>query len=177
AELKSRQDRPLDDPRPTNTQTQPEAVVATVASPPTMEPPTQSEGEAGWSLDDKREVQRALKSLGHLASEPDGNIGPQTRAAMRQFQSFEGYPETGEISDEQRQRLLNKARQLAALIEVTSPSPSGVIAASSKGSAQRLARAAAAESAGKATEAAYWYRLAAVDGEPKALTNLGTLLV
>jgi TPR repeat protein len=52
-----------------------------------------------------------------------------------------------------------------------------VTAISLRGGPQRLLKAAGLESAGDYVEAAYWYRLAANDGEAKAFTNLGTLMV
>ena len=49
-----------------------------------------------------------------------------------------------------------------------------------RGGAQRYARGWSFEkgtgNAHDAAEAVYWYRLAAADGDPRALTNLGTLM-
>lgn len=154
-----------------------QTTVAVVAPPPAPVPPP-AEGEATWSLDDRREVQQALKVLGHLQGEPDGEFGPQTRAAIVQFQSFQGEPDTGTLSEVQRRELRDAAQRLAALLLEPAPaSPSGMTALSLRGGPQRLMRAASLESGGNAREAAYWYRLAATDGEPKAYTNLGTLMV
>jgi len=147
------------------------------AVPPAAAPPPPAEGEGTWSLDERREVQQALRALGHLQAEPDGNFGAQTRAAIAQFQSFEGDSETGTLSEEQRRKLLDMAHRLAALLDPAAASPRGITAVSLKGGPQRLAKAAGLETAGDPSEAAYWYRLAAVDGEAKAFTNLGTLLV
>ena len=97
--------------------------------------------------------------------------------AIRQFQSFQGDSETGTLSQDERYKLLNMARRLLKLLQSAPASPKGVTAVSLRGGAQRLARAARSESAGDYSEAAYWYRLAAGDGEAKAFTNLGTLMV
>jgi peptidoglycan hydrolase-like protein with peptidoglycan-binding domain len=149
-----------------------------VAPPPVPVPAAPSvEGEAAWSQDERREVQQALRTLGDLDSEPDGNFGPQTQTAIAQFQSFEGESATGFLTEPQRRHLLDMARRLAALLEQPPRSPAGIAAVSLRSGAQRLARAASSETAGKASEAAYWYRLAAADGEAKGFTNLGTLLV
>lgn len=150
--------------------------VAMVAPPPTPGPPP-AEGEATWSLGERRAVQQALQALGHLQAEPDGNFGPQTDAAIIQFELFQGDPQTGTLSEEQRRKLLDMAHRLAALLEPAPASPKGMTAVSLKGGPQRLAKAAGSETAGDPSEAAYWYRLAATDGEAKAFTNLGTLLV
>jgi TPR repeat protein len=63
------------------------------------------------------------------------------------------------------------------LARPASASPGGTDPLSLRGGPQRLVRAAASEGAGHPDEAAYWYRLAAADGEAKAFTNLGTLVV
>ena len=122
-------------------------------------------------------MQEALRTLGHLRSPADGDFGPQTRAAISQFQGFANEPESGQLSEQERGQLLDMAGRLTVLIEAPAVSPKGVAAASLRTAAQRLSRAASSAAAGDRAEAAYWYRLAAADGEAKALTNLGTLLV
>ncbi len=139
--------------------------------------PPPAEAEPAWSLEDRREIQEALITLGHLQGEPDGNFGSQTPAAIRQFQSFQGEAETGTLTQDERYKLLNMARHLLQLLQPAAVSPKGVTAASLRGGQQRLVKAAALEAAGDYKEAAYWYRLAASDGEAKAFTNLGTLMV
>jgi peptidoglycan hydrolase-like protein with peptidoglycan-binding domain len=150
-------------------------VVAMVAPPAA---PAPAEGEAAWSVDDRREVQQALKALGHFRGQPDGEFGPPTRAAIAQFQSFSGAAGTGVLTEPQRRALLDESVKLATLLaEPAAASPSGMSPASVRSGAQRLTRAASVEKAGNVHEAAYWYRLAADDGEAKAYTNLGTLMV
>jgi len=164
-------------PPETTTTTQPTVAVVAPPPAPAATPPPPAEGEATWTLDERREIQQALRAFGYLQAEPDGNFGAQTRAAISQFQAFQEYPETGTLSERQRHELLDAARALAALLEPVPASPKGITAVSLRGGSQRLAKAAASEAAGDPGEAVYWYRLAASDGEPKAFTNLGTLLV
>jgi len=158
----------------------PPAAAERSGSLPRLEALSPAEDEAAWSAEDKREVQRALRTLGHSPDEPDGNFAPRTRAAIKQFQSFAGEPESGILSAAQRTMLLDMAQRLTALLETPQTSPKGVAAAAIKGGPQRYARAWSFET-GKGNrpdpaEAAYWYRLAAADDEAKALTNLGTLI-
>jgi TPR repeat protein len=136
-----------------------------------------AETEPALSLEDRREIQEALITFGYLEGEPDGNFGTRTPAAIRQFQSAEGDTETGALSEDERYKLLNMARHLLQLLQSAPASPKGVTATSLRGGPQRLLKAAGLESAGDYGEAAYWYRLAASDGEAKAFTNLGTLMV
>ncbi len=150
--------------------------------PTTAPTPTTAtaETEANWTVDEKREVQLELRALGHLPGDADGNFGPGTRTAIKQFQSFQGTSETGVLSEADRQTLLGNAQLLSKLLERPANSPAGVAATGVRGAAQRYARAWAHET-GKGgrldpAEAAYWYGLAAVDGSATALTNLGTLL-
>lgn len=162
-------------PPPPSPAPEKETTVAMAVPPPAPAPPP--EGEAAWSADQKREVQEALRALGHFRGEADGNFGSQTRAAIKQFQSFEGMDETGTLTEDQRHQLIETSHRLDALLAEPDKSPGGVAAGSLKGGPQRLLKAASFETDGNGAEAAYWYRLAAIDGEPKAFTNLGTLMV
>jgi TPR repeat protein len=143
-------------------------------------PSALAEGEARWTIEEKREVQRALRTLGHYQGEPDGGFGTGTRAAIKEFREFGGSAGTGEMTEAERKTLIEMAQRLAILLDQPANSPQGVASASIKGGAQRYARAYNFES-GKGVkadpaEAAYWYALAAADGEAKAFTNLGTLI-
>jgi TPR repeat protein len=137
--------------------------------------------DSAWAFDQRREVQNDLVTLGHLQGSVDGNFGATTRAAIKQFQSFTGDSETGVMTDAERGTLRDTSQRLTALLARGETSPDGVSAAVVKGSAQRYQRAWAAEKgtngAADPAEAIYWYGLAASDGDSKALTNLGTLLV
>jgi peptidoglycan hydrolase-like protein with peptidoglycan-binding domain len=164
--------------------------VVAIVEPPKPVPPVQNEpspapgnagdNEAVWSAEERRDVQRALHTLGHFQGEPDGDFGPRTRVAIKQFQSFASEPDTGTISAEQRKMLLGMARRLTASLEDPATSPKGISATMVRGGAQRYARGWSFEkgtgNAHDAAEAVYWYRLAAADGDPRALTNLGTLM-
>jgi TPR repeat protein len=121
-------------------------------------------------------VQDALRTLGHLSGVADGDFGPQTRAAIVQFQSFADQPGSGQLSDEERKQLIDMAGRLSLLVETPPTSPRGVASSSVRSGSERLNRAANT-AANDRVEAAYWYRAAAADGEAKAFTNLGTLLV
>ncbi len=137
--------------------------------------------DSTWTVDQRKEAQSDLAALGHLQGQPDGNFGPATRAAIKQFQSFLGDPETGLMTDPQRAQLHDMAQRLSQILDRPAQSPQGAAAASIKGADARYARAYNFEN-GKGVkadpaEAAYWYALAAADGNAKAFTNLGTLLV
>jgi peptidoglycan hydrolase-like protein with peptidoglycan-binding domain len=151
--------------------------VGVTAPPSALAGPPPAAAEPALSLEDRREIQQALITLGHLQGEPDGNFGSQTPAAIRQFQSFQRDSGTGTLSQDQRYTLLNMARRLLKLLQPEPVSPKGVTAVSLRGGPQRLTKAASLEIAGDYGEAAYWYRLAANDGEARAFTNLGTLMV
>jgi peptidoglycan hydrolase-like protein with peptidoglycan-binding domain len=132
------------------------------------------------TTDQKREVQRALRLLGHYQGEADGGFGPGTQAAIKQFQAFDGAPDTGTLTENERKTLIDMAQRLSLLLDQPPLSPQGVAAASIKGADVRYTRAYNFET-GKGVkadpaEAAYWYALAAGDGEGKAFTNLGTLI-
>ncbi|MGD9881595.1 MAG: peptidoglycan-binding protein, partial [Reyranella sp.] len=76
------------------------------ASPPTESatPSAQSESDPpGWPKtvnDQVRAVQQALVDLDLLRDKPDGEMGPQTRNAIRAFQRGAGLRETGQPSKE-----------------------------------------------------------------------------
>jgi peptidoglycan hydrolase-like protein with peptidoglycan-binding domain len=50
-------------------------------------------------------AQRALKTRGYDIGEPDGMLGPKTRAAVRAFQKDEGLKVTGRLDAETMKRL------------------------------------------------------------------------
>ena len=162
-------------------QQQPQLPVQPVAVSPPAAAPAKNGDEPDWTRDEKREVERGLKLLGYLRSEPDGTFGPTTRAAIKQYQSFEGAEETGLLSNADRDRVLEAARWLSDLFNQRPASPEGIAATSVKGAEQRYSRGWSFESgrAGRRdpNEAFYWYALAAGEGHSKALTNLGTMLI
>jgi hypothetical protein len=137
-------------------------------------------GEESWTSEQRREVQRALALLGHYKGETDGGFGAGTRAAIKQFQAFDGDPETGMLTEPEHQALLQRAQRVAALLDQPTTSPEGVAADGVRGGAQRYAKGWSAETGNGAkqdvAEAAYWYSLAAIDGDARAFANLGTLV-
>jgi peptidoglycan hydrolase-like protein with peptidoglycan-binding domain len=148
------------------------------ASAPAVPPSAGAEAE--WTIGDRRELQRALRALGHFQGEPDGGFGSGTRAAIAQFREFDGLDESGAMTAAERAIVLNMAQRLAVLLDQPPNSPEGLAATSIRSAAQRYARAWSLDK-GRGTnanpaEAAYWYALAAADGEAKAFTNLGTLV-
>jgi TPR repeat protein len=98
-----------------------------------------------------------------------------------EFQAFAGDPETGTLSMPERDALRDAARRISALLQRPAASPLGTPANAVAAGVERYARAweFATGTGVKAdpAEAAYWYGLAAADGEVKAFTNLGTLLI
>jgi len=136
----------------------------------------QNKATSESGLDD---VQRALRLLGHLQSESEGGFGPGTIAAIKQFQLFQGVPGSGTLSEDQFKELIDMSRRLTTLLDQPPVSPQGVGAPAVKGAAARYALGWKYETADGVkpdlVEAAYWYALAAADGEPRAFTNLGTL--
>lgn len=63
-------------------------------------------GQAGqWSTADVKEAQEALKSAGHDPGPIDGKMGPQTRQAIKAFQSSQGLKETGTLDKETAEKL------------------------------------------------------------------------
>jgi TPR repeat protein len=153
-----------------------------ISAPPTASAAVRAQGtgEESWSNEHRREVQRALALAGHYKGETDGGFGAGTRAAIKQFQTFEGDPETGTLTEPEHQALLQRAQRVAALLDQPATSPEGVSADTVKGGAPRYAKAWAAETGTGAkqdtAEAVYWYSLAATDGDARAFANLGTLL-
>lgn len=136
--------------------------------------------DEGWTLEQRREIQRALRLLGHYSGEADGGFGAGTIAAVKEFQNYEGDPETGALSEPERQAMLREAQRVAALLDQPPVSPQGLAASSIKGGDQRYARAWNFDN-GKGVradpaEAAYWYALAAADGDARGFANLGTLV-
>jgi peptidoglycan hydrolase-like protein with peptidoglycan-binding domain len=64
---------------------------------------SQSSGTAGQQ--DVRQAQQALKNQGHDPGPIDGVMGPQTRQALREFQSSNGLQQTGMLDAQTKQKL------------------------------------------------------------------------
>src|ERR1700687_3997405 len=108
--------------------------LAAFRPPPAVRPtPAPTAGDAGLTIAERREVQRALRTLGHYQGEPDGGFGPGTYAAIKEFEAFEGFPDSATLSDAQRQLLLDLAQFLAAIVDQAPASPEGVAALGVRG--------------------------------------------
>ncbi len=62
--------------------------------------------ESRFTPEQRAEIQRSLIGLGLLSDTADGEFGPRTRAAIKQFQRQSGFVETGFLTGQQRQQLL-----------------------------------------------------------------------
>ena len=58
-----------------------------------------------------RAVQQRLKGVGIDPGPSDGNLGPQTQEALRQYQRAQGLPQTGQLDEMTKERLLNQTTQ------------------------------------------------------------------
>jgi peptidoglycan hydrolase-like protein with peptidoglycan-binding domain len=61
-----------------------------------------------------KEVQTALNYFGYPVGTPDGAIGPKSRAAIKDYQAFIGYPATGELSEHERTILVTSYHRALA---------------------------------------------------------------
>ena len=161
-------------------QTAPQAAQPAAAAPAAAAPPPPTD-DSSWSADQRKQAQTDLVTVGYLQGTSDGNFGPATRTAIKQLQSLTGEPETGVMTDPEAGALHDMAQRLSTLLNRGATSPDGVSAAAVKGASALYQRAWAAEKGSNGTadpaEAVYWYGLAAAEGDGKALTNLGTLLI
>jgi Putative peptidoglycan binding domain len=58
-----------------------------------------------WATQDVKKAQEALKNKGHDPGSMDGVIGPQTRQALKAFQSANGLKGTGRLDPETAEKL------------------------------------------------------------------------
>src|SRR5579885_1581247 len=80
---------------------------AAAASPPPADAPV------AWTTEAKRDIQRALRLLGHYQGEADGGFGSGTQAAIKEFQSFAGLPATGTLTADEGKTLLAMGQRLS----------------------------------------------------------------
>ena len=101
-------------------------------------------------------------------------------AAIRRYQRLTGRPETGTANETDLAALADSGRRLIALVTRPARSPRGVPGTSVTGAAPRFDRGFAADNPPanaqrNVQEAAYWYGLAAQEGDPRAFVQLGLL--
>ena len=77
----------------------------------------EAEAALDLSLDQRREIQRALSILGYDTRGIDGIFGPGTRGAISQWQSENGLPVTSYLDNNQLRILGDQARRRAAELE------------------------------------------------------------
>lgn len=65
----------------------------------------QNQGSERWSKQDITKAQEALMKKGHNPGSIDGIMGPQTRAAIKAFQSANGLKETGRLDAQTAEKL------------------------------------------------------------------------
>lgn len=61
-----------------------------------------------------KEVQTALNYFGYPVGTPDGAIGPKSRAAIKEYQAFLGYPATGVLTQHERTILVTSYHRAVA---------------------------------------------------------------
>jgi hypothetical protein len=77
---------------------------AALAAPPVTDMPA----EADMSEANRRQIQGALQRLGYYKGAIDGIFGPSTRAAIRRFQHAIGAHATGNLTEEDANRLVTR---------------------------------------------------------------------
>ncbi len=68
---------------------------------------SKSSGVSSAQREQNRQVQTALNYFSFPVGTPDGSIGPRSRAAISQYQGYMGYPATGQLTEYERDFLLN----------------------------------------------------------------------
>lgn len=66
---------------------------------------SQSRTQSSQNQQQVREVQQKLKQQGHDVGEIDGQFGPKTRSALREFQQAEGLQASGRIDQQTLEKL------------------------------------------------------------------------
>lgn len=60
-----------------------------------------------------REAQKQLKESGFYRGSIDGQLGPQTKAAIREYQKSQGLPQTGQLDEPTKELLMVEKTQQA----------------------------------------------------------------
>jgi peptidoglycan hydrolase-like protein with peptidoglycan-binding domain len=76
-----------------------------------MEQPREQHGQQDIDQEQIRQAQQHLKDAGFDPGPIDGQLGPQTQAALREFQKSQGLPQTGHLDDSTRARLMAQGTQ------------------------------------------------------------------
>lgn len=79
--------------------------------------------EAQLSPEQHAEVQQELITLDFLHDEADGEFGPNTRVAIKQFQTQSGFANAEFLTSQQRQQLLHEKPRTAELGPTQPPQP------------------------------------------------------
>jgi len=69
------------------------------------------QGQMGMQQADVRQVQERLKEAGFNPGPVDGQFGPQTREALKEYQKAHGLPETGQLDESTRDLLMARGSQ------------------------------------------------------------------
>ncbi|MCW5744615.1 MAG: peptidoglycan-binding protein [Alphaproteobacteria bacterium] len=90
-----------------------------------LDPRRAEAAEAALNLgeDDRKRVQVALSSLGHVVGATTGFIGPRTRAMITAWQKKQGLPETGYLNEAQYTLLQQQAAQALARYDAEQKRP------------------------------------------------------
>jgi hypothetical protein len=88
----------------------PQATAPGVPRPPLAPPVLDDTVPLALTVDDWREVQRALKARGLYPGAIDGIAGPRTLAGLRAWQAATGRPETGVLTERQKTELIVGSR-------------------------------------------------------------------
>lgn len=75
---------------------------------------TKSSGISAEQRAANKEVQTALNYFGYNVGSADGSIGPKTRAQIKEYQAFLGYPATGELTEQERTILVTAYHRAVA---------------------------------------------------------------
>jgi uncharacterized caspase-like protein len=124
-------------------------------------------------------AQRHLTALGFNTGGSDGVAGPRSQTALADFAHVSLRQGDTQFDTVNLERLQSTEREFMRLTERGAVSPRGRPASGVTGAAARFERGWLAETAAPSDseEAAYWYGLAAREHEPRALNQLGLLLV
>lgn len=124
------------------------------------------------------EAQRLLIGLGFDTGGSDGAVGPRSRWALSTFAWSEGMARDTDFTTATLERIRQVAQSFARLTERGDRSPRGTAATAVADIDERYNRGWTAERAtpADANEAAYWYALAARQGDIRAVLQLGLLL-